>query len=64
MGSTSLFSGKKEISQCRYLIIMKFTIATFVVLATLATSINAICPGFNYGIGNKQALGNGVNRCK
>ncbi|KAJ8093877.1 hypothetical protein PM082_009744 [Marasmius tenuissimus] len=28
----------------------------------LAGQANAICPGFNYGIGNVQSLGNGVNR--
>ena len=29
--------------------------------ATLAT---AICPGFNYAIGNVQPLGSGFNRCQ
>ncbi|OAL56966.1 hypothetical protein IQ07DRAFT_582246 [Pyrenochaeta sp. DS3sAY3a] len=31
-------------------------------LAPLAGSVVAICPGFNYGIGNVQNLGNGINR--
>ena len=24
----------------------------------------AICPGFNFGVGNQQSLGSGVSRCK
>ena len=36
-------------------------IALFVPL--LATAVTAICPGFNYAIGNLQSLGNGINRC-
>ena len=28
-----------------------------------AAFVSAICPGFNYGIGNQQSLGNGVSRC-
>jgi hypothetical protein len=43
---------------------MKFTIATVVLPLFLAYQAAAICPGFNYGIGNVQNLGNGVNRCK
>lgn len=30
----------------------------------LANAALAICPGFNFGIGNVQSLGNGVNRCE
>jgi hypothetical protein len=43
---------------------MKFTIAAVVLPLFLAYQAAAICPGFNYGIGNVQNLGNGVNRCK
>jgi hypothetical protein len=43
---------------------MKFTVATVVLPLFLAYQAAAICPGFNYGIGNVQNLGNGVNRCK
>src|SRR6266436_3688519 len=39
---------------------MKFIVATL----ALAGYVSAICPGFNYGIGNVQPLGNGINRCK
>ena len=43
---------------------MKFTIASAVLPLFLASQAVAICPGFNFGIGNEQSLGNGVNRCK
>ncbi len=39
---------------------MKFIVATL----ALAGYVSAICLGFNYGIGNVQPLGNGINRCK
>jgi NAD dependent epimerase/dehydratase family enzyme len=38
---------------------MYFSTLTPLLLAPLAA---AICPGFNYGIGNQQALGNGISR--
>ncbi|KAF8224619.1 hypothetical protein L208DRAFT_1310296 [Tricholoma matsutake] len=40
---------------------MKFTAAA-VVPFLVASQVAAICPGFNYGIGNVQRLGNGINR--
>jgi hypothetical protein len=43
---------------------MKFTIATAILPLFLAHQAVGICPGFNFGIGNVQRLGNGVNRCK
>ena len=33
------------------------------VLALAAGQAAAICPGFNYGVGNQQNLGSGVSRC-
>ncbi|VDB90159.1 unnamed protein product [Peniophora sp. CBMAI 1063] len=37
--------------------------STFVALvAAVAGQVSAICPGFNYGIGNQQSLGGGVSR--
>ncbi|KAL5440173.1 hypothetical protein PMIN06_009747 [Paraphaeosphaeria minitans] len=39
---------------------MQFT--SILLAATSAGSTLAICPGFNYGIGNKQDLGNGITR--
>ncbi|KAF1968340.1 hypothetical protein BU23DRAFT_541261 [Bimuria novae-zelandiae CBS 107.79] len=33
-----------------------------VTLISLAGSAAAICPGFNFGIGNQQDLGNGISR--
>ncbi|KAJ7636511.1 hypothetical protein FB45DRAFT_828757 [Roridomyces roridus] len=39
---------------------MKFT--SIVSIALLAASANAICPGFNFGIGNQMSLGSGINR--
>ncbi|KAH8757331.1 hypothetical protein F5883DRAFT_649100 [Diaporthe sp. PMI_573] len=43
---------------------MQFSTFKFTVLAILgsATSVSAICPGFNYGIGHVKNLGNGVSR--
>ena len=43
---------------------MKFTVATVILPLFLAHQAVAICPGFNFGIGNIQRLGNGINRCK
>jgi hypothetical protein len=43
---------------------MKFTIATAILPLFLAHQAVGICPGFNFGIGNVQRLGNGANRCK
>ena len=43
---------------------MKFTIATTFLPLFLAHQAVGICPGFNFGIGNAQGLGNGINRCK
>ncbi|GJE91237.1 hypothetical protein PsYK624_073860 [Phanerochaete sordida] len=31
-------------------------------LAAAASQVGAVCPGFNYAIGNEQQLGNGINR--
>ena len=33
------------------------------VLSAVVGQALAICPGFNYGIGNQQNLGNGISRC-
>jgi len=38
--------------------------AYFFVLPALVNVAVAICPGFNFGIGNVQSLGSGINRCK
>jgi hypothetical protein len=59
----------KQRSQKRsYLVLpMKFTIVattTAVLPLFLAQQALAICPGFNFGIGNVQNLGNGISRCK
>lgn len=43
---------------------MKFAVATAILPLFLAYQAVAICPGFNFGIGNVQSLGNGINRCK
>lgn len=45
---------------------MKFTLAlaTLTMTAGGISSVLAICPGFNYGVGNVQSLGNGISRCK
>ncbi|KAJ4356800.1 uncharacterized protein N0V89_004837 [Didymosphaeria variabile] len=37
-------------------------ITVFLAASSLAGSALAICPGFNYGIGNQQKLGNGISR--
>lgn len=39
---------------------MRFS--TLIVAPLAASFAAAICPGFNYGIGNQQILGNGVSR--
>ncbi|KAH6911988.1 hypothetical protein BKA70DRAFT_1184522 [Coprinopsis sp. MPI-PUGE-AT-0042] len=39
---------------------MRFS--TLIVAPLAASFAAAICPGFNYGIGNQQALGNGVSK--
>ncbi|KAL0958452.1 hypothetical protein HGRIS_000594 [Hohenbuehelia grisea] len=36
--------------------------AALVFVPLFATGVSAICPGFNYGIGNQQSLGGGVSR--
>ncbi|KAK7695045.1 hypothetical protein QCA50_002233 [Cerrena zonata] len=41
---------------------MKFTILSVASVALLVSNAVAICPGFNYGIGNVRSLGNGINR--
>lgn len=44
---------------------MKFNVnAILIVPFVVASHAMAICPGFNFGIGNQQNLGNGVSRCK
>ena len=35
-----------------------------VTIALAASKVAAICPGFNFGIGNVRSLGGGINRCK
>ncbi|KAL1606231.1 hypothetical protein SLS60_003633 [Paraconiothyrium brasiliense] len=40
---------------------MQFT-TVFIAASSLAGSALAICPGFNYGIGNQQKLGGGISR--
>ncbi|KAJ7153304.1 hypothetical protein C8R46DRAFT_912582 [Mycena filopes] len=40
---------------------MKTTLS-IALLVSLATTVSAICPGFNYGIGNVIGEGNGINR--
>ncbi|KAI7781797.1 hypothetical protein LA080_014287 [Diaporthe eres] len=44
---------------------MQFLTLKLVVLTVLgsASSVGAICPGFNAGIGHQQNLGGGVSRC-
>ncbi|TFK68304.1 hypothetical protein BDN72DRAFT_898253 [Pluteus cervinus] len=41
---------------------MRFSTFSLLPLLALADVALSICPGFNYGIGNVQALGGGVNR--
>ena len=36
--------------------------STLMIAPFVAGLASAICPGFNYGIGNQQNLGNGVSR--
>ncbi|KAJ6548833.1 hypothetical protein B0H19DRAFT_952868 [Mycena capillaripes] len=38
------------------------TSLTVLVAVALSTTVSAICPGFNFGIGNVIPEGNGVNR--
>ncbi|KAH9889471.1 hypothetical protein C8Q73DRAFT_159755 [Cubamyces lactineus] len=40
---------------------MKYLIA-FAALATAASQVSAVCPGFNYAIGNQQVIGDGISR--
>ncbi|KAJ7167881.1 hypothetical protein C8R46DRAFT_996086 [Mycena filopes] len=40
---------------------MKTTLS-ITLLVSLATTVSAICPGFNFGIGNAIGEGNGYNR--
>lgn len=51
----------------RYLLATMKTVslATFLFAAVSATvtGVAAICPGYNYGIGNQMKLGSGVSRC-
>ena len=35
-----------------------------VTIALAAGKVAAICPGFNFGIGNVRSLGGGTNRCQ
>ena len=39
------------------------TFAIVALLAAVASQVSAICPGYNYGIGNQMNLGGGVSRC-
>lgn len=43
--------------------VMKFTTIAIALPVLVASQVAAICPGFNFGIGNEQDLGNGVHRC-
>jgi hypothetical protein len=45
----------------KYHIMKVFTITSTVLAAVV--HVSAICPGFNYGIGNQQKLGSGISRC-
>ncbi|KIP06847.1 hypothetical protein PHLGIDRAFT_444461 [Phlebiopsis gigantea 11061_1 CR5-6] len=40
---------------------MKF-FASAIALSVVIGQVAAICPGFNYGVGHQQNLGNGVSR--
>ncbi|KAJ7495419.1 hypothetical protein FB451DRAFT_1020090 [Mycena latifolia] len=40
------------------------TTASLALFVALATNVAAICPGFNFGIGNQINLGGGTSRCK
>ena len=51
-----------EHSTISYLLSMKYFTTAVVLSAVLGQAVG-ICPGFNYGIGNQQNLGNGVSRC-
>ncbi|KAF8187163.1 hypothetical protein BJ912DRAFT_1022684 [Pholiota molesta] len=35
---------------------------TLIALSVLVASVAAICPGYNYGIGNVMSLGDGIDR--
>ncbi|KAH6909983.1 hypothetical protein BKA70DRAFT_1425723 [Coprinopsis sp. MPI-PUGE-AT-0042] len=41
---------------------IKMRFSTLIVAPLAASFAAAMCPGFNYGIGEQQALGDGVNR--
>jgi hypothetical protein len=43
---------------------MKTTKTTVFVAAALVGQAAAVCPGFNYAIGNQQYLGSGISRCR
>lgn len=47
----------------KYHLTMKYLTSAIVASALLGQAL-AICPGFNYGVGNQQNLGGGVSRCK
>ena len=40
-----------------------FSTKVLFLIPLYAAFASAVCPGFNFAIGNKQSLGNGVNRC-
>ena len=39
------------------------TFAVVALLAAAAAQVSAICPGYNYGIGNQMSLGSGFSHC-
>lgn len=41
---------------------MKYSTSVIVLTVAIGQAM-AICPGFNFGIGNQQNLGNGISRC-
>lgn len=41
---------------------MKYLIA-FIALAATAGQVSAICPGFNFAVGNQMSLGQGFSHC-
>lgn len=43
--------------------ILKMLAKTLLFISLYASLAAAVCPGFNYAVGNVQSLGNGVNRC-
>ena len=45
------------------LLVMKYLVA-FVALAVAASQVSAVCPGFNFAIGNQIAVGGDLSHCR